>query len=345
MQVKDITKHLAESGFQRAVVNGAYIDVLIQARETLAYVIAVLDCQKLKEMTVEDYENILRGIRSSIYQYQFEDVKLLGVLCTDEPDTVKDLVSGFGEHWVVDLKERKLLIYENQILSFANAKEAIEESLLYEDMAGEVQEQKARRQFLQDGLCNWLIIAVNVLIFILVELGGSSEDAEYMIRCGAMLPSEVGNGFWQYRLFTSMFLHFGIDHLINNMLVLAVMGHYLEKQIGKGKYLFLYLGAGIIGNLVSLYMSIYQHSIDVVSAGASGAIFGVVGGILCVILKNHGRIEDLSLRQIVFMILLSIYGGVTSQGVDNAAHIGGLIGGFILAAVLYRTADKEEQGS
>lgn len=345
MQAEDITKHLARSGFQRAIVNGPYVDVLIQAREKEAYVITVLDCKCLKDLTVENYERILRGIRSSIYQYDLGEVKFLSVLCTEEPDTVKELVAGFGEHWVADLKEHRLLIYENQVLKFANAKEVIEEALLYQDMAGEVREVQQKRSFFRESICNWFIIAVNILIFILVELSGSSEDVAHMIDWGAMLPSEVGHGFWQYRLFTSMFLHFGIDHLLNNMLVLAVMGKYLERHVGKGKYLFIYLIAGLVGNIVSLYLNIYQHTLNVVSAGASGAIFGVIGAILCIVIKNYGRIEDLSLSQVAFMILLSIYTGVTSQGVDNGAHIGGLIAGFVLAAVLYRRSDKEEQVS
>lgn len=345
MQAEDITKHLARAGFQRAVVNGPYVDVLIQARETGAYVITVLDCKHFKDLTVGNYEQILRGIRSSIYQYDFQNVKFLNVLCTEEPDSVKELVAGFGEHWVADLKEGRLLIYENQVLNFANAKEVIEEALTYQDFAGAVRKEKENRKFFQESICNWFMIAVNIIIFILVELSGSSEDVGHMVECGAMLPSEVGHGFWQYRLFTSMFLHFGIDHLFNNMLVLAVMGKYLERHVGKGKYLFIYLGAGLIGNIVSLYLNIYQHTLNVASAGASGAIFGVVGAILCIVIKNHGRIEDLSLFQVLFMIALSIYTGVTSQGVDNGAHIGGLIAGFVLVAVLYRRTDKEEQVS
>lgn len=163
-----------------------------------------------------------------------------------------------------------------------------------------------------------------------------------MINCGAMLPSEVGHGFWQYRLFTCMFLHFDIEHLLNNMLMLALMGKYVERHVGKGTYLFIYACAGLIGNIVSLYLNIYQYTLNVVSAGASGAIFGVVGAVLCIIIKNYGKVEDLSLSQVVFMIVLSVYTGVTSQGVDNGAHIGGLIGGFVLAAVLYQRTDKEE---
>lgn len=345
MQAEDITKYLARSGFQRAVVNGPFVDVLVQARENEAYIITVLDCTHFKDLTLENYESILRGIRSSIYQYNFENVKFLNVLCTEEPDTVKELIAGFGEHWVADLKEHKLLIYEDQILKFANAKEVIEEALLYQDMAGAVRQEKEKRRFFRESICNWFIIAVNIIVFLFVELSGSSEDVGHMISCGAMLPSEVGHGFWQYRLFTSMFLHFGIDHLLNNMLVLAVMGRYLERHVGKGKYLFIYLGAGLIGNIVSLYLNIYGHTLNVVSAGASGAIFGVVGAVLCVVIKNYGRIEDLSLSQVLFMIILSIYTGVTSQGVDNGAHIGGLIAGFMLAAVLYRRTDKEEQVS
>lgn len=345
MQAEEIVKHLARSGFQRAVVNGPYVDVLIQARNAKAYVVVVVDCDNLPDIAATDYENMLRGVRSSVYQYQFEEVKELGVLCTNEPDKVKNFVSVFGEHWVVDLSERRLLVYENQIENFLNAREVIEEVLLYDNLAEVAKEEKEKKNFLKDNICSLLLVLINVLVFIWVELHGSSENPDYMIQCGAMLPREVGHGFWQYRLFTSMFLHFGIDHLVNNMFVLLVMGHYLEKYVGKGKYLFIYIGAGIIGNLASLYMSIQHHMLDVVSAGASGAIFGVTGAIVCILLKNRGRLEDLTLQQIIIMVALNVYNGMVSQGIDQAAHIGGLIGGFLLTAVLYWRKDKEEHFS
>ena len=122
------------------------------------------------------------------------------------------------------------------------------------------------------GPLNWmnlLMIGINVVIFIIMEFLGSTEDTGFMLQWGAACRPPILNGEW-YRLFTSMFLHFGIYHLANNMAVLLFMGDMVENAVGHWKYLAIYLGSGLVGNLLSLYMDIQSQS-NIVSAGASGA--------------------------------------------------------------------------
>ena len=111
------------------------------------------------------------------------------------------------------------------------------------------------------------------------------------------------------------------------------MGDVLEKKLGKIRYLFIYFGGGIAGNCLSVYMDLQKAQYPV-SAGASGAIFAVIGAILWLIIKNKGRLGDISGRKFVLMIVLSVFQGYTSIGVDNAAHIGGLVIGFFLCMIL-----------
>ena len=180
---------------------------------------------------------------------------------------------------------------------------------------------------------NVLLIALNVLFFLYLEITGSSEDAYFMYTKGAMFAPAVLEDGEYYRLLTAMFMHFGIRHIMNNMLVLFVIGDNLERALGHVKYLIFYLLCGIGSNWVSMM----AHSTDTmtVSAGASGAIFGVVGGLLYVVTANKGRLEDLSTRQLVIMIFFSLYLGYTSTGVDNTAHLSGLVIGIVLAIILY----------
>ncbi len=181
---------------------------------------------------------------------------------------------------------------------------------------------------------NRLLMALNVLAFLYLEIAGSSEDAYFMYTKGAMLAPAVLEGGQYYRLFTALFMHFGINHLINNMLVLFVMGEPLERALGHGRYLILYLTSGIGANIISMLLR--EPDSMVISAGASGAIFGVIGGLLYLVTANKGKMEDLSTRQLVIMIAFSLYFGYTSTGVDNTAHISGLIFGFLLGMLLYR---------
>ena len=165
--------------------------------------------------------------------------------------------------------------------------------------------------------------------------GADTEDAYFMLEHGAMYGPFVLKGHEYYRLLTSIFMHFGIDHIVNNMLVLFVLGDNLERALGKVKYLIFYLSCGVLANVVSLLFEMPVGDWSV-GAGASGAIFGVVGGLIYVVAVNKGRLEDLSTRQLVVMAVFSLYLGFTSTGVDNTAHVAGLVIGMILAAILYR---------
>ena len=132
-----------------------------------------------------------------------------------------------------------------------------------------------------------------------------------------------------------MFLHFGLYHLLNNMALLLFLGDTLEELVGRWRYLVIYLGGGIIGNLLSMLWDC-RTGFTAVSAGASGAVFAVIGGVFVILLKNRGRIEQMTASRLLFVIVLTIYHGFQSAGVDNAAHIGGVLGGALLTALLYR---------
>lgn len=186
------------------------------------------------------------------------------------------------------------------------------------------------------------LVISNIIIFLLVDFSGGSEDTVHMLKCGAAYtPYILENGEW-YRLVTSMFLHFGINHLLNNMVVLAVLGERLEALMNRVCYVAVYFIAGIGGNLLSMYLE-RQSGHYAVSAGASGAVFGMMGAMLLILLRNRGRVLDLSLKRMLIMVGFSVYLGIVDSGVDNAAHIGGLVCGFLASAILYRPGRKYGQ--
>lgn len=191
--------------------------------------------------------------------------------------------------------------------------------------------------------CTVLLAVVNVIVFLVLSFQGMTEDGRFMLQHGAMyVPYLIKNGEY-YRLFTSMFLHFGYDHLFNNMVVLVAMGWNLELEIGKIKFLIVYFVSGLAGNILSACWDILTGSMAV-SAGASGAIFGIIGALLYVAIRNRGRIGEISGKGLVFMVVLTLYYGFTSGGVDNMAHIGGLAAGFLMGVLLYRKR-KGKRGS
>ena len=127
-----------------------------------------------------------------------------------------------------------------------------------------------------------------------------------------------------------------------HLLVLFVLGSRLEQVIGKLRFLFIYLAGGIAGNIFSLILELRNQDFSV-SAGASGAVFAVMGAMIYVVIRNKGWLGDLSMRQILVMAAFSLYFGFTSSGVDNAAHIGGMIAGFVLAVLIWHPRKKRDQ--
>ena len=184
-----------------------------------------------------------------------------------------------------------------------------------------------------------ILVVLNALVFLALEFTGFSQDTVHMLDWGAAYTPCIVEEGETYRIFTSMFLHFGIEHLINNMLVLFVLGSRVERVIGSLRFAVIYFLGGIAGNVVSLLYDLKQGE-AAVSAGASGAVFAVMGGMILVVLCNKGRLEDLSMRQILVLAVFSLYFGFTSSGVDNAAHLGGFLAGFILAVIVYHPRRK-----
>ena len=180
-------------------------------------------------------------------------------------------------------------------------------------------------------IVNFIIIAVNIAVFFIVETTGGSDDLYHMLDCGASFAPLIQSGEY-YRLFTCMFLHFGFQHLFSNMLLLFFVGDYMERYLGKIKYLILYIGGGLCGNLLSYAIEL-KNGENVVSAGASGAIFAVLGGLAVSALINKGRLYELSLKRILLMVALSLWTGFTSTGVDGFAHLGGFLGGGAIACI------------
>lgn len=175
-------------------------------------------------------------------------------------------------------------------------------------------------------IVTYSLIFICILVFILMYvLGNGSTDNYTLLVFGANVDTLTKNGDY-YRLFTSMFLHIGILHLLCNMYSLYIIGKEVENVFGKVKYLIIYLLSGIVGSILSLA---FNH--NTICAGASGAIFGLLGALLYFGYYYRTYLGATLTRSIVPVIVLNLIIGFTSSGIDNAAHIGGLVGGILIA--------------
>lgn len=175
-------------------------------------------------------------------------------------------------------------------------------------------------------IITYSIIFICVLVFILMYvLGNGSTDNYTLLLFGANLDALTKNGDY-YRLLTSMFLHIGIMHLLCNMYSLYIIGKEVENVFGKWKYLVIYILSGIAGSILSLA---FNH--NTICAGASGAIFGLLGALLYFGYYYRPYLGATLTRSIIPVIAINLIVGFLDSGIDNSAHIGGLVGGLLVA--------------
>lgn len=196
-------------------------------------------------------------------------------------------------------------------------------------------------KMLKENTATVILIAANVLVFIILAIIGNTQDVEFMYSHGAMSAYGAMAEKEYWRFFTSMFLHFGPEHLLNNMLLLAVSSSYVEPELGHARFSLIYVVSGILGSIISCVYMIYKASYSV-SAGASGAIFGIVGALLYIVLIHKGSFSGIKLKGMILSVFLMLFLGITSTGVDNAAHIGGFVAGFLVATLTGLRRKKRE---
>ncbi len=173
----------------------------------------------------------------------------------------------------------------------------------------------------------WTVLAINLAYFLLLEVAGGSEDIAVLIKYGAKYGPNIADGqFW--RLITPVFMHIGIFHLLANSVSLLIFGGIVERSYGWRTFLAIYLTAGVAGNVASYAAG------PTVGAGASGAIFGMLGAFAVYLFLNRalfGSSARGSLGGLAFIIVINVSLGLTTTGVDNSAHLGGLIVGTLMA--------------
>jgi membrane associated rhomboid family serine protease len=186
------------------------------------------------------------------------------------------------------------------------------------------------------------LVAINCAVFVIAAALGAGvfepNPAILLILGTDFTPLTVGGQWW--RLLTSTFLHFGLFHVGFNMWALYVNGPLAERIFGGARYLLIYICAGLTGSIVSLWW----HPV-INSAGASGAIFGIFGALLAFFVRRKGALPNSVVKRyrtgVAVFIAINLLFGATYPGIDNAAHLGGLIGGFLLGFLLARPLDAE----
>ena len=268
------------------------------------------------------------------------DVHMLSLILSEDTEAAKRLCTSDSFCWMIDKMSNRLVIHENQASDFYGWRAVLEDFLAhpsydsgYSDVSLTDEPAPGHSEWSRERIAampwvNICLVAVNVIVFLICTFTG-----DLLYNKGAFGVAQIMEDQSYYRIITSMFLHADIQHLFNNMIILYFVGEIVEKKIGHIPYIFVYFLSGLAGNIFSagyeLLTGEYYSSI-----GASGAVFGVEGALLFLVIINHGRMEYLTAGRLIFAILFSLYSGFTSTGINNAAHIGGLLMGFAAAVVI-----------
>ena len=213
------------------------------------------------------------------------------------------------------------------------------------DRSGRGSENRSNDDRNSEGGVTIALIAANVLAYLAIGiLGGGwisvANPSVYQTYGASNAALTVGNGEW-WRLGTSMFLHLGVLHLIFNMLALFTVGIFFEKLQGRVIYTITYFTCGIFGGLVSIF---WHAGDNILSASASGAVFGIYGSLLGFMLRSRGSIPSKEYKPIIqtaiFVIGYNLFYGL-KPGIDNSAHIGGLVCGFLMGLALAQSLDPQ----
>lgn len=173
----------------------------------------------------------------------------------------------------------------------------------------------------------YIIISVNLIVYLLMTLAGGSTDQRVLIEFGAKVNSLIQAGeIW--RFFTSMFIHIGFMHLIFNLYAFWSLGPFIEERFGHWRFFTIYSLSGLGGSIASFFFS------PALSAGASGAIFGLLGALFYYSIKRPSLWKSGLGMNLVLVLLINLGFGLTMPGIDNFAHLGGLLTGIITSILL-----------
>lgn len=374
MENAAVANVLRGEGYRYCHTNLAEAGIYYKYYQEGFHIVMAVDLSGGNRFSVQQYRSMEEHAMDLFYHPQgrlgdFPDgfpvyhVEMLTLLIGGDSEVERKLCAECRNVWVYQPQSGRLLIYENQPGDFFGLRGALEQGA-GTGGAGEMSRQGtgaggwaetswqgtgAAYASAQNTAKNRLgilwkniraeyvtiaLVVVNVITYLVLEWLGDTTNGFFMAEHGAMYPDFIRINHEWWRIITAGFLHFGAVHLVNNMVILYCMGSRLERVTGHLKYFLIYLvsliGAGLLSYGMMLRTGDYA-----VSAGASGAIFGVIGGFLWIVILHRGRFEQITTRGIMMMIVLTIYYGFSSAGIDNWGHIGGLLAGFSATVILY----------
>ncbi len=344
--VKELGRFLESRGFGKIVSNLPEFVFFYKQEMQSVNVLFLMDYHSGVYLTEDQYVHLKDGIRKMFAARGADEVHILSLVVATDRQKVLSVSAGDRFCWQLSPELRKVLIYEDRVPDFYGMKGMLEHFMeeyekgtwssvqSHEHSAASVCTVGSKERL---PMVTILLVAVNVILYLIC-----TQKPDLLYNIGDLSGIAVYEKHEYYRVFTSMFLHADVSHLFGNMIALYFLGSILEREYGHAKYTILYFGAGILAAGASVA---FQYAVQdfTGSVGASGAIYGILGALLWLVIIHKGRYQEVTLPRMIFYLAYSLYSGIQGTNIDNAAHIGGLIAGFVIAIFL-RGRSKRNEG-
>ena len=357
---KELTAFLVLEGYAPVSSNLPEFLVFLKKEYRHFNVLFVMELENDSTCTEERYRSVQESAYRLLEEKGLEEMHILTIVISGNPEHALKMTKDDKYAWVIHRDEKNLIADENRVEDFYGMKRKLNQFLSEPEAAqrsieaaglAAVEKLEAEKKIQPKMVVPWVtlgIILLNVIIYIICTYTGN-----LLYNVGRLnLESVLEHAQW-YRVITSIFLHGSTRHIMNNMLILYLLGSVLEISMGKWKFLIYYIVCGMFASVVSLFGKWLEASSSG-SVGASGAIFGLLG-IFLVLEISGTQFKKITFRNIyriilpIVCVLLGIYGDVKDASIDHYAHIGGLIAGVVLQMIrLYmpgRTVKEEKHES
>ena len=342
LELKLVHYFITKESFVPIIIHGIEDEIWLENKNSEYRIIRIVTKKIINEEQLDFDMDKTREIAGQIKRKTFNPFMSMLSIYLDIDEDIQEFVTSSRNYKNIVINDEKELesneIFKKYYKNIVNDLDYKEEGFalvakITTDITKKNMEENERFNIMykqKKPIVTGVLILINVIVFVLMYIiGKGSEDTDTLIKFGANIPALIRGGDY-YRLLASGFLHIGIIHILCNMYSLSVLGPTIEHFYGKAKYLLIYFFSMIIA---SLFVMVFQNDYSV-SAGASGAIFGLLGSLLYFGYYYRGYIGNQVINQIIPVILINLVIGFISPGISNAAHIGGLIGGICISFML-----------
>lgn len=342
--------------FDKQLQNMGYMSFKTRLDNVITYVksesgyinlIRVIESRPEYSISHELYVSSGEELKATLCKSKDIDVHMMTIVFYHDLDDALQMTEDDYRCWLIDFDKAEFHQEDGRIEEFYGLKDNISSLLAQyremlaggdikgiDDLSHDENEKKKIERIKRKKPIpiTLILVSVNIIIFLTGLIIGDA-----FIKSGDMDPALISKGEY-YRLFTPMFLHADLDHIFSNMILLYFLGEIVESKVGSIKYSIIYILSGILGNVVSYLYSMNYGGYT--SIGASGAVFGLMGAFIIIVIRKYKGI-DVPKKRLILMVAYSIYSSF-SANVDFAAHFGGLIAGLLITFVITMGGKKRE---